>query len=69
VTVSDTDDSTDLDSNIFSDVEDRGINSGEFKGLIYLAMKSRYLFHSQFCVRFSGMGFCTKVSEHAKIAR
>ena len=32
-------------------------------------MKSRQLFHRKFCMRFSGIGICIKVFEHAKIAR
>jgi len=35
----------------------KGFHSGEFRGDISLAMKSRQLFHSEFCVRFSSMGF------------
>jgi len=39
----------------------REFNSGEFKGHISVTVKSRQLFHSQFCMWFSGMGFYTKV--------
>jgi len=47
----------------------RGFNSGEFEGHIILVTKSRHLFRSHFCMRFSGLGFRTKVFEHATITR
>jgi len=49
-------------SNIFRNAVTQRVDSDEFKGHISLVMKSRLLFHSQFCMRFSGMDICTKTT-------